>query len=199
MPPPRISHRPAPAGTPLRTLTQPVKKILFCFLLATGAVSAARATIIVGSEVGYLFDDEEAYYTGRLGLELRALPAGSHQLEVEAGYTETLIAGGDARLLPVTLNYRFVSEGSGALGYYAGLGAGLARAHVDGYSINGPVQLRDESFAAQAFAGIEYRLTPLVALTAGLRYIWVDKVTLASTPVEIGDDVAVSLGLRFKF
>lgn len=176
-----------------------MKRILFTLLLAAAVISPAPAAVTVGTDIGYLFDSEEAYYTGRLGFELQTHPAGSHQLEAEVGYTESRVAGGDASLLPVTLNYRFVGEGSGAFGYYVGLGAGFARTRVDGASTNGPVYLSDESFAAQAFAGVEYRLTPLVALTAGLRYLWVDDVKLASTRFEIGDDLAASVGLRFRF
>lgn len=175
-----------------------MKRTLFILLLGA-AISPAPAAVTIGTDLGYLFDSKEAYYTGRLGLELQTTPAGSHQLEAEIGYTESRVAGGDASLLPVTLNYRFVGEGSGTFGYYAGLGAGFARTRVDGVSTGGSVYLSDESFAAQAFAGVEYRLTPLLALTAGLRYLWVEDVKLASTPVEVGDDVALSVGLRFKF
>ena len=176
-----------------------MKKILFTLLLAAGLSVSARAAVIVGTDVGYLFDSKEAYYTGRLGFEFHQALSSSHQLEVEVGYTETREAGGDASLLPLTLNYRFEAETAGAWGYYAGLGAGFARTAVDGVSTGGSVRLRDESFAAQVFAGVEYRLTPLVAITAGLRYLWIDEVTLASTRFKIGDDVAASLGLRFKF
>jgi opacity protein-like surface antigen len=176
-----------------------MKKILFTLLLAASVAASSRGAVIVGTDVGYLFDSEEAYYAGRLGFEFHGDSAASHQLEVEVGYTESRVAGGEASLLPVTLNYRFVTGTTGAWGYYAGLGAGFARTHVNGVSTGGGVRLRDESFAAQAFAGVEYRLTPVVALTAGLRYIWVEDVTLASTRVEVGDDVAASVGLRFKF
>lgn len=176
-----------------------MKKLLLSSLLALGLGASAQAAVTTGADVGYLFDSEEAYYTGRLGFEFNHSLSYSHQLEVEVGYTQTSEAGGDASLLPVTLNYRLQAEAAGPWGYYAGLGAGFARTRVDGVSIGGPVRLHDSSFAAQAFAGVEYRFTPAAAATVGLRYIWVDDVKLAGTSVKIGDDVALSAGLHFKF
>lgn len=176
-----------------------MKKILFTLLVAAGLSVSARALVTTGADVGYLFDSKEAYYTGRVGLELNHSLTLSHQLEVEVGYTKSEESGADGSLLPVTLNYRLQGDMADGWGYYAGLGAGVARTRVDGVSINGPVRLHDTSFAAQAFAGVEYRFTPAAAATVGLRYIWIDDVKLAGTRFEIGDDVAVSAGLSFKF
>ncbi len=176
-----------------------MKKVLFPLFLIAGLSSATHASVIVGTDVGYLLDRQEAYVTARVGLELQRTDSVSHQLALEVGYTETKTAGAEANLLPVTLNYRLAGETAGPWAYYAGLGAGLARTSVDGVSTGGSVRLRDESFAAQAFAGIEYRLTQVAAVTAGLRYLWIDDVTLASGDYEIGDDVAVSVGFRLRF
>lgn len=175
-----------------------MKKLLLLLPLLAAAAAPAQ-TFVTGADVGYLLDSEEAYYTGRLGLQLKANESYAHFLEAEVGYTKSTEAGGDASLLPVTLNYRLQGATTGAFSYYVGAGAGFARVRADGVSINGPVRLHDTSFAAQGFAGITYQATPSVALNVGAKYIWIDDAKLAGTPVKVGDDVALSAGLTFKF
>ncbi len=175
-----------------------MKKFLLPLFLAS-VVAASAQTLVTGFDVGYLIDADETYTTGRLGWEFKANETFSHELGAEIGYTRAREAGGKATLLPVTANYRLNSVISGRLGYYFGVGAGFARVRADGASTNGPVSLRDTSFAAQGFTGLTWHASDTVAFTAGAKYLWVDDVRLAGTSVEVGDDIAFSLGLQVKF
>jgi outer membrane protein W len=175
-----------------------MKKILTLLFIVTGLAASARA-VIVGAEAGYLLDSEEEYLSARLGFELKAAGPASHQLELEVGYTDDHAGSFKADLLPVTLNYRLQTASTGKFGYYFGAGAGFARATIDGVSINGPVRLRDHSFAAQAFAGVTYQVGPSTNLSLGAKYIWVDDMEFVGSTVEVGDDVAIQAGFTFKF
>lgn len=175
-----------------------MKKLLLVLALAA-SVAASAQTFVAGADVGYLLDREEAYYTGRFGLQLKASESYAHFLDTEVGYADTTVAGGDGSLLPVTLNYRLQGRTTGAFGYYVGAGAGFARVRADGVSINGSVRLHDSSFAAQGFAGLTYQASPSTTLYAGAKYVWIDDVKLAGSKVEIGDDVALSAGLSLRF
>jgi opacity protein-like surface antigen len=175
-----------------------MKKFLLPVFLAT-ALAASAQTFVTGVDVGYLIDADETYTTARLGWEFKANETYAHELGVEIGYTRATEAGGKATLMPVTANYRLSSSISGRLGYYFGVGAGFARVRADGVSTGGPVTLRDTSFAAQGFTGLTWQASDTVAFTAGAKYIWIDDVRLASTSVEIGDDIAFSAGLQVKF
>jgi hypothetical protein len=175
-----------------------MKKLLTAVFVAGGLVASAHA-LVVGADIGYLLDSEDTYYTGRIGWQTKTNETYSHLLELELGYTETREAGGSADLLPATINYRLLGLTSGAFSYYIGAGIGFARISVDGVSTGGSVRLRDTAFAAQGFTGLVYQASPVIALTAGVRYIWIDEVTLASTRFEIGDDVALSAGFTIKF
>jgi opacity protein-like surface antigen len=175
-----------------------MKKFLLPLFLAS-VVAASAQTLVTGADVGYLIDADETYSTARLGWQFKANETYAHELGVEVGYTRATEAGGKATLLPVTANYRLSSTISGRLGYYFGVGAGFARVRADGVSINGPVSLRDTSFAAQGFTGLTWQASDAVAFTAGAKYIWIDDVRLAGTSVEIGDDIAFSAGISIKF
>lgn len=175
-----------------------MKKILTLLFIVTGLAASARA-VIIGAEAGYLLDSEEEYVALRAGFEFKAVGPASHQLELEAGYTNEKEGGLKADLLPVTLNYRLQMAGTGKWGYYVGAGAGFARATIDGVSIFGPVRLRDNSFAAQGFAGVTYQAGPSTTLTLGAKYIWVNDMNFAGSTVEIGDDVALQAGFSFRF
>lgn len=177
-----------------------MKKLLSTLVLITGlAASAQAATVIVGVDAGYLIDSEEEYLSARLGFEVARTGNFAHHLEFEVGYTDDKEGGIKADLVPLTANYRFTAPASGQWSYYAGAGLGIARARIDGVSIFGPITLRDEAFAVQAFGGFTYQASPAVALTVGAKYLWVDDVTFASRRTEVGDDVAVTAGISFRF
>ena len=176
-----------------------LKKILPALFIVTGLAVSSRA-VVIASETGYLLDSKEAYFTARAGFDLKTDTAAAHQLALEVGYTQDHASGAKSSLLPVTLNYRFeTAPGAGPFGYYAGVGAGVAHTRLEGVSINGPVTLSDDSFAAQAFAGVTYRITPAATLSLGAKYIWVDDVKLAGTKLDVGDDVALQAGFSFRF
>lgn len=175
-----------------------MKKLLIALLLTTGVAASAHA-VIIGADAGYLLDSEQEYLSLRAGFEFKAVGPASHRLELEIGHTDESESSFKAELLPVTLNYRLQAAGSGKWGYYVGAGAGFARASIDGVSISGPVRLRDNSFAAQGFAGVTYQVGPSTTLDLGAKYIWVDDMTFAGSSVEIGDDVALQAGFTFKF
>jgi outer membrane protein W len=175
-----------------------MKKILTSLFIITGLAASAQA-VIIGADAGYLLDSEEEYLSARVGFELKASGPSSHQLELEVGYTDENEGSLNADLLPVTLNYRLHIAGSNKLGYYVGLGAGFARASIDGVSINGAVRLRDHSFTAQGFAGLAYQVGPSTTLSLGAKYIWVDDMEFVGSTVEVGDDLAVQAGFTFKF
>lgn len=174
------------------------KLIALLFIVAVLAV-ASQAAVTVGTDLGYLLDTEEEYLSARAGFTVHSSTSFTQQIELEVGYTNTKDSGLEADLLPVTLNYRFTSMPVNRWGYTLGAGAGFARTSIDGVSIGGPVRLRDESLALQAFAGVTYQATERLALNLGAKYLWIDDAKFAGSSVEIGDDVALSAGLSFKF
>ena len=177
-----------------------MKKLLSTLVLITGlAASAQAATIVVGVDAGYLIDSEEEFLSARLGFEVARTGDFAHHLEFEVGYTDDKEGGIKADLVPLTANYRFTAPASGKWSYYAGAGLGLARARIDGASIFGPIKLSDEAFAVQAFGGFAYQATPAVTLSLGAKYLWVDDVKFAGTNFDVGDDVAVTAGISFRF
>lgn len=176
-----------------------MKKILSPILFLAGLATASQAAVIVGADVGYLVDSQEEYLTARAGFEVARGAAFSHQLELEAGFSEAKEAGLRADLQPITLNYRAVAAGEGPWGWTLGAGAGVARVKLAGASIVGPVSLRDEPFAAQAFAGVTYAATPAVSLSLGAKYLWIDDASFGGVRFEVDDDVALSAGVSFRF
>jgi opacity protein-like surface antigen len=175
-----------------------MKKLIAPLFLAT-ALAASAQNFTTGFDVGHLVDNEETYYAGRIGYVLKTDEKFSQQIELEIGYADSRNAAFKADLMPVTLNYRLTSVGSPRLGWFAGVGAGYARAELDGVGIAGPVRLHDTLFAAQAFAGVSYNFTPAAALNVGAKYLWADDAKFAGTRLESGDDVALTAGLSFRF
>ncbi|MFZ5496203.1 MAG: hypothetical protein ACOZE5_12825 [Verrucomicrobiota bacterium] len=175
-----------------------MKKLILPLFL-TSVLAASAQTFVTGADAGYLLEDEEAYYSARFGLVVKANETFSHQLDAEVGYTDSRVAGGDSSILPVTLNYRMQSVTTGNFGYYVGAGAGFARVRADGVSTGGGVRLHDTAFAAQAFTGVTWQVSPATTLSLGAKYLWIDDVKLASTNFEVGDDVALSAGLSIRF
>lgn len=163
-------------------------------ILIIAALATSAQAALVGFDAGYLIDGEEEFLAARVGFEVGASQRLSHQVELEVGYSETKESGLKGTFVPVTLNYRVVAPGPGNWSYYAGGGAGFARTRVSGL-----VSLSDESFAVQGFVGAGYRLTDAATLNLGLRYIWIDDIQFAGESVEVGDDVAISVGLSFRF
>ncbi|MBA4137719.1 MAG: hypothetical protein C0518_10420 [Opitutus sp.] len=176
-----------------------MKKFLTTLLVLSGLAASAQAAVIVGLDAGYLVDSEEEFISARVGFEVANTSAFSHQLELEIGYTDTKEFGLKGEIIPLLANYRFVAPSSGAWGYHAGVGAGMARSSIKGSFGGFGVDFNDESFAAQAFAGVTYQAGSNVTLSLGAKYLWIDDVNFAGASVEVGDDVALSAGISFKF
>jgi len=172
-----------------------MKKFVSLVLLATSLAASARAAVVVGADVGYLVDGEEAYYSARIGLPVAARNTLTHQVELEFGYTSHEDGGAKGNFMPLTLNYRLESTPASKLGFYFGAGAGVAFTEIRGYGLS----VEDSSFAAQAFAGLTYQANPTVSLHAGVKYLWIDEIEVYGIDVEVGDDVAFTAGLSFKF
>jgi opacity protein-like surface antigen len=172
-----------------------MKKLIAILLLTTGLAASAQAAVIIGADAGYLVDAEEEYLSARLGYAFKANASLVHQLELEVGYSKQEDSGAEGKFIPVTLNYRAETVAANRLGFYFGAGAGFAVTDVSfaGFSDDGT------SFALQAFAGVNFKASDSVSLHLGAKYLWIDDVDLFGTNVEVGDDVAITAGLSFRF
>ncbi len=170
-----------------------MKKFIALACIATLAVSAQA--VILGFEAGYLIDSEEEYLSVRLGHALKSDTNLVHQIEAEIGFTDMSDAGIKGDIVPVMVNYRAETIAANKLGFYFGAGAGFARTSVSGFGVSDD----DTSFGAQAFTGVNYQASETVTLHLGARYLWIDEVKLFGTSLEVGDEVAISAGISFRF
>lgn len=171
-----------------------MKKLITLILLA--AVTSANAELpYAGASVGYLIDSEEAYFAARIGVDVAQVHGLTHSVEVEVGLASLDESGAGLDLIPVMANYRLASVRERQVGFYAGAGLGTARLKASVFGFDDSAW----TFAAQAFGGVQYNVTPVMAITAGLRYIWVDDVDLYGSSIDVGDDVSVEVGVRFRF
>lgn len=184
-----------------------MKKLVSLILVATSLAVSARA-LIVGAEIGYLTDNQDAYYSGRVGWDFKSGPEMSHQLELEVGYTqhsETVSLLGSSvtaksKITPFTVNYRAETTRAGKLGYYFGAGLGLARTSFNMPGSGVPTISDSASgFAVQAFTGVSYQPSAATTLHLGVKYLWIDDVDMFGSSVEVGDDIALMAGVSFKF
>ena len=171
-----------------------MKKFVSLALIAASLAVSARA-LVVGADAGYLIDSEEEYISGRIGHAFSSNESLVHHVELELGYSSQREAGAKGSLLPVTVNYRAQSIAANKLGFYYGLGAGVARTKVSGFGLSDS----GTSFAAQGFVGLSYQVTDTSAFHVGVKYLWIDEVRLLGSSYEIGDDFALSAGFSVKF
>ena len=166
---------------------------------ATYSAPASEApslwTWFIGGSAGYLLGSEEEFYTLHLGMKIAESGPVSHSLYIEGAYTELTALGVDSEIIPVTLNYKMDYYFTDRASFYAGAGAGAAFVNNDvlGFS-DDSVEL-----TAQIFAGFGYDVTSNFQLYTGARYVWVDDSELRGGAVEIGSDIGLELGMRFKF
>lgn len=166
---------------------------------ATYSAPAAEApslwTWFIGGSAGYLLQSEEEFYTLHLGMKIAQSGPVTHSLFLEGAYTELTALGVDSEIIPVTLNYKMDYYFTDRFSFYAGLGGGAAFVNNDvlGFS-DDSVEL-----TAQVFAGLGYDLSSNFQIYTGARWVWVDDSDLRGGAVEIGDDVGLELGARFKF
>jgi opacity protein-like surface antigen len=158
--------------------------------------SSSLWTWFAGGSVGYLFDNEEEFYTLHFGAKIAETGSVEHSLFLEGAYAEFSTLGLlDTEVIPVTLNYKADFGLTESLSLYAGLGVGGA--FVD--TSFGPFSDDSVELTGQIFAGLGYDVTSNFEIYGGARWIWVDDSNLFGLPVDIGDDVGAELGLRFKF
>jgi opacity protein-like surface antigen len=150
----------------------------------------------VGGSVGYLFDNEEEFYTLHFGAKIAETGPVTHSLFLEGAYAEFSTFGViDTDVIPVTLNYKADYALTDSLSLYAGLG--LGGAFID--SSVGPFSDDSVELTGQIFAGLGYDVTETFEIYGGARWIWVDDTSIGPVSVDLGDDVGAELGLRFKF
>lgn len=173
-----------------------MKKLLTVILLSA-ATSAFAASPYVGASAGYLVDSEDGLFSARIGMAVAQSSGLTHNLEGEIAFSSLSESGIKLDLLPVMANYRLTGPigTQTKLGFYGGAGLGATRLKLSGRGFRD----NDWAFAAQAFGGITYNVTPKAAITAGARYLWIDDATLGGLTAEVGDDVALELGVRFQF
>jgi len=184
-----------------------MKKLVSLALLAISLTVSARA-LIVGAEIGYLTDDQETLLSARIGHQFKSDGSLDHQVELEIGYTDHSETGmllgnpvtAKSKIIPFTVNYRAEAIRNNKLGYYFGVGLGFARTSfsMPGSGVSN-LSDSDTSFALQAFTGLSYQVSTTAALHLGVKYIWIDDVKLIGTSVDVGDDIALTAGVSFKF
>ncbi len=184
-----------------------MKKFVSLALIAASLTVSAKA-LIIGADVGYLLDDKEEFISARIGHALKSDTSLSHQIELELGYSshsETIAPLGapikaTSKITPVTLNYRAESIAANKLGYYFGVGAGIARTGIK-FAGSGVPTVSDNStsLALQGFVGLSYQVSAAAKLHLGAKYIWIDEVKLLGIKADVGDDVAITGGISVKF
>lgn len=191
-----------------------MKKRLILALLATGLATAASAAVTAGLEVGYLTDNKDALWSGRVGWEFNATGNLSHQVELELATTEHSETGTmpaplvpapvvtvKNKLMPIMINYRAETTTANKLGFYFGAGVGQTKSKVSFAGSGVPtVSDSDNAFTVQAFAGMRYQVTPAAALHVGVKYLKIGDISLFGSPdIEVGDDFALTGGVTIRF
>lgn len=193
-----------------------MKTLALFVLLTTGLAIVAPAAVTTGIEVGYLTDNKDAIWSGRVGWEFKTDSNFSHQVELEYGYTKhsesglapaplgmggTIPFSQQTKLQPLTINYRAETTPADKLGYYFGAGVGETRARLSFPGSGAPtLSSSDNAFTVQAFAGVNYKVTPNATVHLGMKYLWIDDVTLfGSIKAKVGDDLALTAGVSVKF
>lgn len=172
-----------------------------------------------GASAGQLLDAEEQMYNLHFGTErgCEGDPS-THAFFLEVGYAnldeytfrqtgrESNLVGANVEtdIIPVTLNYKYERNLSGALNFYVGAGAGVAFVDTDLNNFGSSSSYDDTVFYAQVFAGLTYNLSAAVEIYGGARYIFMDDPDFnGNTAIEdassIDGDVLLELGLRYNF
>ena len=171
-------------------------KKLITFILLSAASSAFAASPYLGANIGYLVDNEDAYFTTRIGSVVAQANGLTHSAELELGYTTSTDYGFELELVPVMANYRITTNrDSSKVEYFGGGGLGVSRVKLNGWGADDATW----AFAVQAFGGVEYKATPTVSLTLGLRYLWIGRAHLFNVKEDVGDDLSVEAGIRYRF
>ena len=159
------------------------------------AESSSLWSWFVGGSAGYLLDNEEEFYTLHVGAKIGESGPLTHSLYLEGGWAEFETFPFDTEIIPVTLSYKLDYAINDRLSIYGGAGVGAAFVDTE----VGPFSDDSVELTAQVFAGVGYDVTSNFQLFGGARWIWVDDSEIFNVPVEVGDDVGLELGARFKF
>ena len=165
------------------------------FALFALFVSVSASAAYVDGTAGYLLDSEDMMYSGRLGTEMFTSGVLSHNAEIEVGFIDESEGVVDVSVIPLMANYRLETPIVGDFFFSGGAGAGVANIDVEFPGI----EENKTTFVMQVFAGVGYTLSPELQLMLSARYFWVDDITIRNNRVEVGDDVAVEAGARFRF
>jgi hypothetical protein len=149
----------------------------------------------LGGGVDYMIDSEEPFFNGHLGYDF----GNGSSLFLESGWMgeeETIFPVNiDIDIVPITLNYKYEYMFNERFGLYAGLGAGSSLVDISA----GFVSDDDWVFTAQAFAGLVYNVSENFEIYSGVRYLWMDDVSLFGANIDDLDDFGVGAGIRFNF
>ena len=160
----------------------------------------------IGASAGYLdvSDFEDAMYTAHIGKEIGEVGGWTSSVYLEGGFSESDDSLGgvdiDAKIIPITLNYKLDKTISGGFGIYAGVGAGVAILDVEISSFFGSVDDDDTAFYGQAMLGLELELSDAFELFAGARYVYIDETDFDfGASLDSQDGVFYEGGFRLKF
>jgi hypothetical protein len=101
----------------------------------------------------------------------------------------------DIDILPVTINGMLERNVYGGLGVYLGGGVGYGFTEIESFGDSD----RDGGFYAQATAGLTYKFTDTFEVFGGARWVYLESLEFADSPLELDDGFAWEAGLRFSF
>ena len=149
----------------------------------------------LGGGADYMLDAEEVFYNGHLGYDF----GNGSSLFLEAGWLGEEQSGFPANIdldiVPITIDYKYEFAFTDSFGLYVGAGVGGANVDISA----GFVSDDEWVLTAQAFAGLVFEVTPSFEIYTGVRYLWMDDVSLAGANVDSLDDFGVGAGIRFNF
>ena len=172
-----------------------MNKTILGFIALLGLASvASAANPYMGFSAGYLLDGKDPLFCTRLGFELARQEKLTHSVEAEIGITRSTDYGITLDVVPIMANYRLGIELAPKLSLDIGGGLGMTWNRLKYYGSSS-----DVAFAYQLFTGLNFSVNEKTSLCAGVRYIDIGEATLSGITAELGDDVSLELGVKFKF
>ena len=163
------------------------------------AASQLAAGVYVGASAGYLIDSEEELIAARVGFVLKEAASIQHSLEAEVGLSSDSGYGLEMDIIPVLVNYRATFTVPGPVTPFAGAGVGFSHVQVREEGSSFEIDDGANPLTTQVFGGASFSVAPMVSLHAAARYIWIDDADLFGTSIEVGDDIALELGVTIHF
>lgn len=160
-------------------------------------------TFFLGGSATYLFKYEEPMLSLNAGVTTPWSPLGFNtSIFAEVGWieddNESQIPFGvfgapvDLQIVPVTLNVSFERAITDDLGFYFGVGGGVAFSEV---IVDKNVRDQDNRFVGQAFAGVNYRIGEHSEIYAGGRWMYFDD----TENFDLAHSWGAELGYRWRF